>query len=1198
MSNNTIDILASINKGVQFIVEHMSPQNSSEKQISKLNRGGAELVRDNGGDAPKVELKADSVKNIVAALNAMSPAILNIANLSGRQQKRFKNVMKTVVDVMDMMNAAGERYGDSENLNKMLDSLSKSFTIVDKVLKQMSVWTVLGPVALLGGIMAIPAFVTMGLLFKLIGAMGINKDTGKAFDDMSSAFNKMTGVILKMTLVTVLLMGLGYILLNADTSKFILGGLIMFTGVMLVTIGVMLLTGLASKLVKDFAFNALKDMMVLILGMTLIMGVFYLFGAFMDNVWEIVGKGLLLFGGVCIAMLTVIGLAALASKFITDSNGIKSLGLMYVYIFASMGVIIAAKYLADFISENQDKILIGLLYTGGVVLGIVGIALLTNLFKSTVLQGVGAIALVVAVAYLSMGIVLGALKLSEMAEGKWVGITLTLLAVTGVLLLFVGLAAAATFAAPYIVPGAAALLLVSAFALSTIFTAKSIIDFHKFKEESGVSWEDIGKNVLGLSAVIGVFGILAAALGPIMPFILAGTVSSVALTAFVACSVGIAKQIISLRSVIAENNTDWETIHKDVLGLSIVMGAFGILGAALGPIMPFVLAGTVSSAALVAFVVCAVTIAKQIISLRSVIAENNTDWKIIHKDVLGLSTVIGVLGLVGSAMSLTLPGVLLGMVAITPLTGFVIMAVGIIDSIANLKTKIDKIGGYKKLRDTITVDMKNIMSALNYKNLDFPLSVFDIIKLTASYASISALTSSFVRVGSDISKLARLIGVVDNQGRIAPVLSINEETGEIIYGEYADIKSIAKTITETIKIFTTNLEFGLNDVSKMQSTQRVMEVLGEIISPVSTFVEALTKYDVDDKGRLAIVEIDENGKVKVGKYVNVKAVAMSISEAVTTFTKTLFSAENCEKWNKIVYGDAWFGQSDGFKAATAVMGVFANIIAPVSEFVELVTKLEARDGKIRRIEYDDKGNIKGEFVDLKAVATSISGAITTFAQTLFSSKNIDTLNAAENLKDGALNTLVSIVNTISTFSKTDTKKLNDSSNSTVKSISSINTVIITSNPNFKDFSNVIIKLKDNLSVFDDVLIKDSDKRNKAINDLKDSVTALVDALGSGGDKISSLSSLLGKLENIDKSKIQDNAEEIKKALKIVSSGASGGSGGSGETGSTVKSLSQEEVVEAIKDALDGMLLFQQSMKRTIDGKDGSVVHYRFEPDSE
>ena len=1190
MSNNTIDILASINKGVQFIVEHMSPQNSSEKQISKLNRGGAELVRDNGGDAPNVELKVDSVKNIVAALNAMSPAILNIANLSGRQQKRFKNVMKTVVDVMDMMNAAGEKYGDSENLNKMLDSLSKSFTIVDKVLKQMSVWTVLGPVAVLGGIMAIPAFITMGLLFKLIGAMGINKDTGKAFDDMSSAFNKMTGVILKMTLITVLLMGLGYILLNADTSKFILGGLIMFTGVMLVTIGVMLLTGLASKLVKDFAFNALKDMMVLILGMTLIMGVFYLFGAFMDSVWETVGNGLLLFGGVCIAMLMVIGLAALASKYITDSNGIKSLGLMYIYVFASMGVIIAAKYLADFISENQDKILIGLLYTGGVVLGIVGIALLTNLFKSTVLQGVGAIALVVAVAYLSMGIVLGALKLSEMADGKWVGITLTLLAVTGVLLLFVGLAAAATFAAPYIVPGAAALLLVSAFALSTIFTAKSIIDFHKFKEESGVSWEDIGKNVLGLSAVIGVFGILAAALGPILPFILAGTVSSVALIAFVACSVGIAKQIISLRTVIAENNTDWETIHKDVLGLSIVMGAFGILGAALGPIMPYVLAGTVSSAALVAFVVCAVTIAKQIISLRAVIAENNTDWKTIHKDVLGLSTVVGVFGAVGSAMSLALPFVLLGLASVATISSFANKAISIATGVANLKMSIEKAGGYQSLVNTIKVDIKKILGAFTYDNLELPLSVWDVLKLYAQYESIGALTSAFVRVGSDISKLARIVGVVDDQGRIAPVLSIDENTGEIIYGEYADIKAIAKTITDTVVLFTTNLNTGLKDVTNMQATKEVIEVMGSLISPIATFAEALTKYDVDDEGKLAQVSIDENGKVKIGQYVDIKKVASSISSAVTLFVKEIFSKDNTKHWEEIVYGDEWWGEDEGFTATKAALGVLASVISPITEFVELITQLEAKDGKIRRIEYDDKGNIKGEFVDLKAVATSIAGAVTTFATTLFSDKNMAALNSAEKFNSAALNNIVSVVKTMSDLSKVDSKKIDSVSKDFTKSLSVVNKGILDIDPTATEFSKTILKLKDSIFEFDKVLSDEKGNRKKHLNELKEGIEDLLKAFSTNNSTVSNITSLLSKLEKLDTKKINDNVKDLK-----LDFGVSGGSGG---TGNTVKGLSQEEVVEAIKDALDGMLLFQQTMKRTIDGKDGSVVHYRFEPDSE
>ena len=1190
MSNNTIDILASINKGVQFIVEHMSPQNSSEKQISKLNRGGAELVRDNGGDAPKAELKVDSVKNIIAALNAMSPAILNIANLSGRQQKRFKNVMKTVVDVMDMMNAAGERYGDSENLKKMLDSLSKSFTIVDKVLKQMSVWTVLGPVAVLGGIMAIPAFVMIGLLFKLIGAMGINKDTAKAFDDMSNAFNKMTGVILKMTLITVLLMGLGYILLNADTSKFILGGLIMFTGVMLATIGVMLLTGLASKLVKDFAFNALKDMMVLILGMTLIMGVFYLFGAFMDNVWETVGKGLLLFGGVCIAMLMVIGLAALASKFITDSKGIKSLGLMYVYIFASMGVIIAAKYLGDFINGEYEKIAAGLISTGLVLVGIMGIAWIASKFKSTVMQGVLAIGLVAIIAFAAMGIIWGALKLSEAAEGKWIQITLTLVAVTGILTLFAGLAFAASYIAPAVLAGSIALASVSLFVISAIFTVKQIIDFHKAKEESGVSWGDVYENVFGLSGVMGVFGVLAAAIGMVAPFVLLGTASSALLILFVMSAVNITKQIISLRQVIAENNTDWNAISADVKELSTVIGIFGLVASAMSLAAPFILLGTLSASSLILFVMSAVKITESIVSLRKTIVENNTDWKAINKDVTELSKIVGIFGAVGSAMSLALPFVLLGLASVATISSFANKAISIAAGVANLKMSIDKAGGYQSLVNTIKVDIKKILGAFTYDNLELPLSVWDVLKLYAQYESIGALTSAFVRVGSDISKLARIVGVVDDQGRIAPVLSIDENTGEIIYGEYADIKAIAKTITDTVVLFTTNLNTGLKDVTNMQATKEVVQVMGSLISPIATFAEALTKYDVDDEGKLAQVSIDENGKIKIGQYVDIKKVASSISSAVTLFVKEIFSKDNTKHWEEIVYGDEWWGEDEGFTATKAALGVLASVISPITEFVELITQLEAKDGKIRRIEYDDKGNIKGEFVDLKAVATSIAGAVTTFATTLFSDKNMAALNSAEKFNSAALNNIVSVVKTMSDLSKVDSKKIDSVSKDFTKSLSVVNKGILDIDPTATEFSKTILKLKDSIFEFDKVLSDEKGNRKKHLNELKEGIEDLLKAFSTNNSTVSNITSLLSKLEKLDTKKINDKVKDLKLDFDV--------SGGSGGTGNTVKSLSQEEVVEAIKDALDGMLLFQQTMKRTIDGKDGSVVHYRFEPDSE
>lgn len=340
------------------------------------------------------------------------------------------------------------------------------------------------------------------------------------------------------------------------------------------------------------------------------------------------------------------------------------------------------------------------------------------------------------------------------------------------------------------------------------------------------------------------------------------------------------------------------------------------------------------------------------------------------------------------------------------------------------------------------------------------------------------------------------------------------------------------------------------------------------------------------------------GNVKVGKPVDIKAVATTISGTITSFVSTLFSDENRNNWEKIIYGDG----SDGSrrkarkqrKATEKMMSILATVIEPISDFVETVTQFEATaDGKIRKLEYDDKGNIKGEFVDLKAVATSIAGVVTTFATTLFSDKNMAALNSAEKFNSAALNNIVSIVKTISDLSKVDSKKIDSVSKDFSKSLSVVNKGILDVDPTATEFSKTILKLKDSIFEFDKVLSDDKGNRKKHLNELKEGIEDLLKAFSTNDSTVSNIISLLSKLEKLDTKKINDKVKDLK-----LDFGVSGGSGGSGGTDNTVKSLSQEEVVEAIKDALDGMLLFQQTMKRTIDGKDGSVVHYRFEPDSE
>ena len=81
MSNNTIEILSSINKSVLQIVNNMSPQNGSDS-VANLNRGGQAVVAKPEDNGPNVNVKTDSIKGIVKILSEMSPVIKNIAGLS------------------------------------------------------------------------------------------------------------------------------------------------------------------------------------------------------------------------------------------------------------------------------------------------------------------------------------------------------------------------------------------------------------------------------------------------------------------------------------------------------------------------------------------------------------------------------------------------------------------------------------------------------------------------------------------------------------------------------------------------------------------------------------------------------------------------------------------------------------------------------------------------------------------------------------------------------------------------------------------------------------------------------------------------------------------------------------------------------------------------------------------------------------
>ena len=108
---------------------------------------------------------------------------------------------------------------------------------------------------------------------------------------------------------------------------------------------------------------------------------------------------------------------------------------------------------------------------------------------------------------------------------------------------------------------------------------------------------------------------------------------------------------------------------------------------------------------------------------------------------------------------------------------------------------------------------------------------------------------------------------------------------------------------------------------------------------------------------------------------------------------------------------------------------------------------------------------------------------------------------------------------------------------------------------------------------------DEKNRKKAINDLKESVESLLNVFNSDNGTISNLLKLLNKLENLDSNKINGNINSI----NINGNGGTSTNGGTSnvnnETTVVGTQLSYEDVVNAITEAIDGMRMVKNSIKK-------------------
>lgn len=1077
MDHSTIEILSRIDRTVAEIAKSMQPQNQNQSQnVTRLSRGDVVTDPNQISSAPK-NISMSNVGDMVRVLNNLSPAIKLLAKLDGKTMRAFNSVINEVIKTMEKLSKFSK---DNEDSLKGANEVLKVMNTIVKGINKMPLLVVTGPLALLGLTLTIPVFLLYGKLLKTLSNIKIGDEGRKNIRSLISAANPLIKFTVTATLLVAACIGLGAIVMSDSGGKLLLGGIAVLGATLLALTGIILLAGLASKLIKTTgAFQGVKEIMLLTLGCTLLVAVCMGLGAILmdSKTSKILIGGFIVLGAVLLTMGAIILLTGLLGAVIKGTGTMQHVAGILLFTFGAMAIIIAAKFLGDFVIKEYKSIAAGLGSTALVMIGLVGIGALAGKLLKTAKSGIIALGVMDAVAIGAMAVMYSASKLSEELEGKAEAVALTVLGCIGVITAFGLLAAAAGSIGGVILAGSIALGAVELFALGSVGLTLAIMKFYQAKEDAGVSWEDIGKTVLGMEAIMGTFGLLAAAFGLLVVPIALATPGILAVSAFAGKCIGVTKDIISIHA-------------------------------------------------------------------------------------------------------------------------------GIEDA-----------GGIDVLTKTVSTDMPNLLKQFNAKNFKVDLSLIQIGALCAKFAALNVLSAKFAGVAVSLSKVSKVAGLVDEQGRISPVLSVNKETGEITYGEPVDIKNVANVITGALKEFVKGCDYGFDDVKKMFNAALIFGIIGTIIDPISAFVNVLTGFvggtDANGNSTLSPVHIDKDGKITVGQPVDVKNVASIIAGTVSSFINELYKEENTGAWVEMMYGGstaekiwnsiAHGGKNKKTRAIQDAMGILGLLVSPVAEFVDMITGITSTDGKnLNKLVVDGEGNVKvGETVNVVNVANAIVNAVNAFMTAVYAK---DKQDAWKDLAKNGTKTFDVVIKSMENFGKIMKMYSSDKDYSTTqvtKNMTGVTTILesffgdnvkIDSKPladsikPLSDFSGIMVifsnknkvneetingnskaiskfftqtiskdmkaatpvldkfnvslsKTTNNLKGFDKVLKDDAEKRKKAINEFKDSIEELLQKFSGADQSISNLYHLVMTLQNMDPNRVSE----------VVSSLNFNGGGGGGYT---------------------------------------------------
>ena len=982
-ADSTISLLRQANGFLKQIVDNTTPVNQQQKNedlIRKVHKGEASAPQQT---PPPGGMNVTGVKiaDIAAYLSNLPETIKKIANLKDEQINSFKEVM----DIMSGVLLAYAEEGNIEIGAKNLDKISKSVSeLADAKLKQ-----------LFTSFVQIDRMKGPDHMYRVIRGMNkaLNATKGIKTADInklkqiaaaSNTVNRLTkgmGVTVASVIaltITIDKVGAGNVMKGLGTAALIMTGL---TGL---TLGVAAL----SKLIGPA--NNPAPILGFVLGMQGLTLTTLLVGKVVQEAKKDILAGFAATSLVLVGYTLVTALVSLVAK--ETIIGAKDMAVILGFSAASNLLVMTTLLTGMVAKESAADIAIGFGATAGIMAGYVGLAVAANMAMMKTTTSVKDMAVLMGVSVAATALVYLTAEVGEATIGRFDDLMLGL---TETGLLMIGYSKLMSIVAANIngvkvastAKDIAMLGLVGAESLLIVGGALKLSEEVKKADMAAVlaTFTMTGAMMMGIAGVGKVASSMAnTARKGIVDLALIGLLA--------AGSLGIVKAMVG----VAEKGSEvgWDNMFITLGAMASVVTAFGVLAGAAGAFSEILIPGSIAlgMVELVAFGAAKL--------LTKVVDTNKVVDTLGEKPWLGILETIGQMGLVVTAFATLSAAATAASLVIIPGAA----ALGIVTMIAN--KSMDLLIHITDIRKQIGPDLeentKSITGGIKNTVSEFA-SIFGIgmqarmVVITAGAPLLLTVAAAMSTVSKIVSNIA-LIGGPNGTIRAAYI----DSNGNATYGEYVDIVAATTSITGAISTFVTTLTTTFRDI-KLKDLLKAsigMAVIGQIVKPVSMFADTMLGFQEGADGTIHSVRFAEDGTIITGPDVKVELVAQSIAGAIGRFCSVLFSEENTSTWANMISGTHLQVTRTGFLGlkrnvsvapgtAQQAMGVFALVVEPLSSFAQTLAMFGTENGTIAIPIYDSEGKLTGSRpVDVKAVAESLAGAVTSFVEILASKQEV------------------------------------------------------------------------------------------------------------------------------------------------------------------------------------------------------------------